>query len=113
LNAEMLAVSVFDVPLGKGIINVKAVLDIIKNSSSDPNILIEQWMEKATKRGNHRGRRNMDKRKHQTPRFCFPVHLASGIRSMIPIALIGISNKPPIDDKKYLCEIYAQISYLV
>ncbi len=36
------------VPLGEGMLNVKAVIDIIKNSGCSPNVLIEQWMERKS-----------------------------------------------------------------
>jgi len=38
--------TIFGVPLGRGLIDVKAVLDIIKECNRDPNIIIEQWMER-------------------------------------------------------------------
>ncbi len=36
----------FGVPLGKGILDVNAVLNIIEKSGRDPNILLEQWMDR-------------------------------------------------------------------
>ncbi|RLE65720.1 MAG: hypothetical protein DRJ38_03340 [Thermoprotei archaeon] len=36
------------VPLGEGMLNVKAIIDIIRNSGCNPNILIEQWMERKS-----------------------------------------------------------------
>ncbi len=41
--------TIFGVPLGKGMLNVSEVLDIIEDSGRSPNILLEQWMER--KRG--------------------------------------------------------------
>jgi len=38
--------TIFGVPLGKGMLDVKAVLNTIKESNRDPNILLEQWMER-------------------------------------------------------------------
>ena len=33
-------------PLGRGMLDVKAVLNIIKESERDPNIILEQWMDR-------------------------------------------------------------------
>lgn len=38
--------TIYGVPLGKGMLDVKGVLDIIKKSDQNPNILLEQWMER-------------------------------------------------------------------
>jgi len=38
--------TIFGVPLGKGMIDVKAVLDTIKESGHQPNVLLEQWIDK-------------------------------------------------------------------
>ena len=39
--------TIFGMPLGKGMLDVKAVLDIIEKSGRNPNILLEQWMERT------------------------------------------------------------------
>ena len=38
--------TIYGVPLGKGMLDVKAVLDIIREPNRNPNILLEQWMER-------------------------------------------------------------------
>jgi len=38
--------TVFGAPLGKGMVDVKAVLNLIRKSNRDLNILIEQWMDR-------------------------------------------------------------------
>ncbi len=38
--------TVFGAPLGRGMIDVKAVLNLIKKCNRDPNILLEQWMDR-------------------------------------------------------------------
>ncbi len=38
--------AIFGVPLGRGMLDVKAVLNIIKESGRDPNIILEQWMDR-------------------------------------------------------------------
>ena len=38
--------TIFGVPLGKGMIDVKAVLDTISESGHQPDVLLEQWMDK-------------------------------------------------------------------
>jgi hypothetical protein len=38
--------AIFGVPLGRGMLDVKAVLNIVKESGRDPNIILEQWMDR-------------------------------------------------------------------
>lgn len=38
--------TIYGVPLGKGMLDVKGVLDIIRESNRNPNVLLEQWMER-------------------------------------------------------------------
>jgi sugar phosphate isomerase/epimerase len=38
--------TIFGVPLGKGMVDVKAVINAIEKSGRQPNVLLEQWMDK-------------------------------------------------------------------